>query len=73
VSGWQPIETAPERVVVETRVADEHGERNVTTLVRVGRLWLFPDFSMYVYYAPTHWRPVAAPAPAVQADARRSS
>ena len=21
-----------------------------------GRLWFFPDGSMYVYYTPTHWR-----------------
>lgn len=22
------------------------------------RLWFFPDMSMYVYYVPTHWRPL---------------
>lgn len=27
-----------------------------TTLVRDGRLWWFPDRSMYVYYVPRFWR-----------------
>lgn len=25
-------------------------------LKRVGRLWFFPDGSMYVYYTPAFWR-----------------
>lgn len=54
--GWQSIESAPEGVEVETRIADAAGERNVQSLVRRGRLWFFPDMSMYVYYTPTHWR-----------------
>lgn len=33
----------------------------VQTLVRQGRLWFFPDFSMYVYFTPKVWRPVASP------------
>lgn len=41
---------------VETKIYDEHGERNVQVLQRKGRLWFFPDGSMYVYYTPTHWR-----------------
>lgn len=52
---WQPIETAPENVAVLTKINDERGERNVQTLKRQGRLWFFPDGSMYVYYSPTHW------------------
>jgi len=43
-------------VVVETKVDDEQGVRNVATLKRQGRLWFMPDGSMYVYYTPTHWR-----------------
>jgi hypothetical protein len=39
-------------------ILDGHGERNVTTLKRSGRLWFFPDGSTYIYYTPTHWRPL---------------
>ena len=53
---WQPIETAPEGIPVLTKIDDENGVRNEVSLVRQGRLWFFTDFSMYVYYAPTHWR-----------------
>lgn len=49
-------EAAPHDAVVETKIDDENGVRNVTTLRRRGRLWFFPDNSMYVYYSPTHWR-----------------
>lgn len=27
-----------------------------TTLVREGRLWFYPDRSMYVYYVPLYWK-----------------
>jgi hypothetical protein len=46
----------PQNIVVETRVFDGAGERNKEDLKRVGRLWFFPDSTMYVYYEPTHWR-----------------
>ena len=49
----------PRDVVVETKIDDEQGCRNLQPLVRSGvngRLWFFPDGSMYVYYTPTHWR-----------------
>lgn len=46
----------PDGLVVETKISDEHGERNVQKLKRSGRLWWSPDGSMYVYYTPTHWR-----------------
>lgn len=49
-------EDAPEGVVVETKIDDEAGVRNVTTLKRIGNLWWTPDGEMYVYYRPTHWR-----------------
>ena len=52
---WQPIETAPEHEVVFTKIDDGDGIRNEAQLRRDGRLWLFPDGSMYVYYTPTHW------------------
>lgn len=56
LTDWQPIETAPENVVVETKIDDEAGPRNEAPLLRSRRLWFYPDRSMYVYYTPTHWR-----------------
>lgn len=55
---WQPIETAPEAVIVETKIDDGRGVRNVARLKRSGRLWFIPEGGIYVYYTPTHWRPV---------------
>jgi hypothetical protein len=59
---WRKIDSAPENVVVKTKIDDEdgNGERNVQLLKRRGRLWWTADGKMYVYYTPTHW---AAPAP----------
>lgn len=56
---WQPADTAPIGDVVETKIDDDHGERNNALLMRggAGGLWFVPDGSMYVYYRPTHWRP----------------
>lgn len=53
---WQVIETAPEGRVVEVKIDDEKGVRNVQPLIRKGRLWFLADMSMYVYFTPTHWR-----------------
>jgi len=58
MSDWQTIATAPDGEVVLTKIDDEHGVRNETTLVRQGCFWFFPDKSMYVYYIPTHWKPL---------------
>ena len=49
-------ELPPDNLVVETKIDDEQGLRNAQTLKRRGSLWWTPDGSMYVYYAPTHWR-----------------
>ncbi len=49
-------ELPPMGLVVETKIDDGEGVRNVQTLMRDGGLWWFPDRSMYVYYRPTHWR-----------------
>lgn len=46
----------PKETVVETKIDDGKGRRNVQKLFRKGRLWFIPDGSMYVYYTPTHWR-----------------
>jgi hypothetical protein len=60
VNDWKYIgDCLPENdVVVETKIDNEDGCRNETKLKRQGRLWFFPDGSMYVYYTPTHWREV---------------
>lgn len=57
---WQPISTAPEGVLVHTKVDDENGCRNESKMVRRGRLWYTGTGknAMYVYYMPTHWAPV---------------
>lgn len=53
----------PLGVEVETKIDDEHGERNIQTLTLKQRnaesraMWWIPDGSIYVYYTPTHWRP----------------
>lgn len=51
---WLDIETAPEGIVVKTKIHDENGSRNEQNLKRSGNLWFIPDGSMYVYYRPTH-------------------
>lgn len=55
---WRFAASAPEGVEVETKIDDEHGVRNVQTLMRREHLWWYPDGTMYVYYCPTHWRPL---------------
>jgi hypothetical protein len=45
-----------EGLIIETKVDNGDGERNVQKLKRQGNLWFLPDGSMYVYYTPTHWR-----------------
>lgn len=44
--------------VVETKIHDEKGKRNLQLLFRKGNLWFHADGSIYVYYTPTHWRTV---------------
>lgn len=55
---WKTADSAPEHVVVDTKIHDDDGERNVQRLMRRGNLWWFPDGSMYVYYTPTHWKEI---------------
>lgn len=57
MADWERIESAPEGVVVQTKIDDGRGVRNEGKLLRRGRLWWLPDGTMYVYYTPTHWRP----------------
>lgn len=49
-------ELPPENKVVETKIEDGKGRRNLQKLKRKGILWFFSDDSMYMYYTPTHWR-----------------
>jgi len=46
----------PERVLVETKIHDDEGCRNLTKLRYRKGLWFVEDESVYVYYTPTHWR-----------------
>lgn len=61
MSGWIPVSERTPRPgrVVETKIHDLQGVRNVTKLKLSGTLWFYPDGSMYVYYQPTHWREVS--------------
>lgn len=58
MNAWIPTaERLPdEGVVVDTKIDDINGVRNVQTLKLSRGLWFAPDGSMYVYYSPTHWR-----------------
>lgn len=58
--GWISVkERLPdEEVVVETKIDDGSFIRNIQELKRRGKLWFTPNGSMYVYYIPTHWRPI---------------
>lgn len=43
--------------VVDTKTDFNEGSVwNEQPLVLKGKLWFFPDMSMYVYYTPTHWK-----------------
>lgn len=45
-------------IVVDTKIDDSKGVRNECRLKRNMSLWYHPDGSMYVYYTPTHWKPI---------------
>lgn len=63
---WQSIESAPDGVEIMTKIHDGQGLRNEQSLTKSGNLWYFPDMSMYVYYKPTHWKPMTAPRDSVK-------
>jgi hypothetical protein len=54
-TNWQPIESAPQKVLVKTKIDDDKGARNEQDLIKDGNLWWTSDRAMYVYYTPTHW------------------
>jgi NAD(P)H-dependent flavin oxidoreductase YrpB (nitropropane dioxygenase family) len=51
---WTPTarQLPPDGVVVEAMDSGGH----VQPLKRAGRLWWFPDGSMYVYFVPQFWK-----------------
>ena len=53
---WERIDSAPNNELVMTKIEDAKGVRNEQPMKRSGRLWFAGD--MYVYYEPTHWRPL---------------
>lgn len=57
---WTRIDALPppDGEVVWTKIDDGRGVRNVQTLRRRGNLFWFPNGHMYIYYEPTHWRPL---------------
>ena len=49
----------PDGEVVMTKIDDHNGCRNVQPMyLHKQRLWFVSDGSIYVYYRPTHWRPL---------------
>jgi hypothetical protein len=52
------IELPPEGVAVMTKIDDKDGLRNESILVRKGGIWFFRGMKFYVYYRPTHWKPL---------------
>lgn len=55
---WQAADSAPEGIVFRTKIHDASGAYNFANLKRYGQHWLYPDGEMYVYYTPTHYRPL---------------
>ena len=57
---WTKISTKlpPEGKLVNTKIDDEKGVRNIQKLIRKGRLYWTEDEKMYVYYTPTHWQQI---------------
>ena len=60
MKSWIPVENRlpAEEELVRTIVYDSNGIHNEALLWRKGNLWFLPDRSMYVYYTPTHWKPI---------------
>ncbi len=60
-SVWIPCERLlpPDGELVETKIDDSKVSRNEQTLKRERNLWFVADGGMYVYYMPTHWRPLS--------------
>ena len=57
-SSWQPIETAPENILIDTKVEYEFKVGVNQYLIKINEYWMEADKITYVYYTPTHWRPI---------------
>lgn len=57
-SSWKRVEEFPPPSGVEVLARIDDGEkcRNQQVLMRSGAVWWANN--MYVYYTPTHWRPI---------------
>ena len=57
---WISVEDRlpPEGKVVLTKIDRGNTVTNEQKLIRNNRLYFFEDMSMYVYYTPTHWKPM---------------
>jgi hypothetical protein len=58
---WQPIESAPPDKLVMTKIDDADGVRNEQAMMKRGNLWWIKPGEpneMYVYFRPTHWKPM---------------
>lgn len=44
--------------LVRTMIQNSKGIHNEAFLRRKGNLWFLSDGTMYVYYTPTHWKPI---------------
>ena len=55
---WKQIDEVkpPNGQQVMTCINDKKGTRNECVLIFENGLWWHRDKSMYVYYAPTHWK-----------------
>lgn len=62
--GWTSVldSLPPEGVEVSVKIDDDQGLRNCTTLIYNRNLWWTADYSVYVYWTPTHWKHLARPA-----------
>lgn len=65
MNDWISVKTSlpKQGEIVDTKIDDElNGERNIAQLRLIGNLWFHPEDSLgrfiYIYYNPTHWRPV---------------
>lgn len=58
MSDWTSTlnELPDDGILVLTKIDDENGPRNEAELQRRGNLWFSGD--MYMYYRPTHWKPL---------------
>ena len=56
---WSTIASAPENQLVMTKIDEGGSCRNEQPMSRSGRLWFIDNGGTYVYYTPTHWRPLS--------------